>query len=134
MKNILKMDDIRTGMFVTILTGKRSSRVVRNPHGEQVIYKENDKYKGSVLEVITVDLPYVVVRYHIKSMRKEEFRDSLDLREVVLKKLEFDYVKALFPQMQEADYDHFWDGVTLENMKNADDNIHDGFERINKRS
>ncbi len=132
-KKILTMDDIRPGMYATVYHGKKTYRTVRTPTGEQILSREKDTYKGSVLEIVSIDMPYVVIKYFPKGMAKRgDFTDILDLREVTLMRLEPSYISSLLPDFN-FNEDHFWDGVTTDQIKNADEEIHDGFERLSTK-
>ena len=129
-KTILTMDDIRPGMYVTVLYGKKTYRTVRTPMGEQVISREKDTYKGSVLEVISLDLPYIVVRYFPRvTTRKGDLTDILDLRDVTLKRLSPVYIVSLFPDFN-FNRDHFWDGIKDTSLEDADTTIEKIFKDL----
>ncbi len=129
-KTTLTMDDIRPGMYVTILHGKKTYRTVRTPQGEQVLSREKDTYKGGVLEVKSLDLPYVVVKYFPNNMvRKGHFTDILDLREVTLKRLEPEYISSLLPDFN-FNEDHFWDDIKDTSLEDADTTIKEIFKDL----
>ena len=66
MKRILTMDEVRIGMYITVLKGVMEQKVFPTPDGPTVINKEKNHYNGRVLEVLNVDLPYMVVSVHEK--------------------------------------------------------------------
>ncbi|GAF92635.1 unnamed protein product, partial [marine sediment metagenome] len=64
---------------ITVLKGKCEQRVFPTPNGPQVQHKEKDHYNGKVLEVIALDMPYIVVMCH---ETRGSRNDTLDLRQV----------------------------------------------------
>jgi len=104
MKTKLEMDDIRVGMFVTILRGRENGyRPIPNEDGSftQVI-SYDDRYNGKVLEVKAVNYPYIAVNhYWAKSKKDIEYKVfNLDLREIILEKIGKEYIKALCPGLK----------------------------------
>ncbi len=133
-KKILTMDEVRPGMFVTIYKGKKTFRPVRTPEGEQILSRENDMYKGKILEILSVDMPYaVVIVYHnrppIGGRERELAKDVLDLREITLMRLEKHYIQALIPGL-EIQEDHFWDDIRDTSLEDADTTIEEIFKDL----
>ena len=120
MKRTLRMDDIREGMYITVLKGRTEKRMVSTPQGHMMQSKENPMYKGKVLEVLSIDMPYIAVACH--SSRKLPIHDSLDVREVEFMQLSMPYVVGLIPDIK-FKKDKFWDGVNIEEMGVIDDSI-----------
>jgi len=118
-KRILTMDDMREGMFITILRGRIEERMVSTPEGPKMRKKENPMYKGKVLEVISVDMPYMVVACHARS---GAIRDTIDLREVQTQQLSMEYVVSMVPKVN-LKTDKFWDKCTIEEMGIIDDSL-----------
>ena len=91
MNNNLTMDDIKIGMYVTVLQGR-----MVNSHGSM---QEDRTYKGRVLKVTAIDMPFLAFDM-IMDGRNSVIKDTIDFREVVLKRLHNDFVLAVFPGMK----------------------------------
>lgn len=89
MRRILVPDDIRKGLFMTVHRG----RVRTGMNGQQMEYRD---FKGDVLEVIAVDLPYIVVLRHDCSGRDPR-KVILNCQEEVFMRLTNEYVQACCP-------------------------------------
>ncbi len=118
-KRKLSMDDIRKGMYITVLRGKVEQRMLPSPNGPKIRYKEKDHYNGKVLEVIAVDMPYVVVKCHEARGTRN---DAIDLRHVEVMAITPEYIFALLPDF-EIKTDLFWGGVKDDSLENADTTI-----------
>jgi len=126
MKRKLKMDDVREGMYITILRGKVEQRVFPTPNGPEIQYKEKDHYNGKVLEVTALDLPYIVVRVHeSRGVRS----DSLDMRDIEVMAVSPKYIHSLLPDL-EIKADPFWDDVQLSEMIDTDECIKEIFKGL----
>lgn len=68
----LKQDELKVGMYVTVLAGKDKS------------------FRGDVLEITAVDLPFIVIRWCNHSVTNPIV---LDTRIYSLKKLSPEYIK-----------------------------------------
>ncbi len=91
--SILQPDDLEIGMCITVLRGKLES-VHGFPGSGRVSLKERTNYKGKVLEVVAIDLPFIVVNLYQSGMRKPIKKD-FNVGEVLFKKLSQEYVDAL---------------------------------------
>lgn len=91
--SILQPDDLEIGMCITVLRGKLESVGGFSGSG-RVSLKERTTYKGKLLEVIAIDLPFIVVNYHNFGLRKP-LKRSFNVGEVLFKKLSQEYVDAL---------------------------------------
>ena len=60
MKQQLEIDDLREGMFVTILQGKMYPG--RNEEDTEDCDHRRDK--GKILEIYAIDIPYIAVEVH----------------------------------------------------------------------
>jgi hypothetical protein len=91
----LETDDLAVGMYVTLMDPRKNLVSALNPHSGQVrnITVEDPTLMGSVLEVLAVDIPYLVVRMCYAGKHSPRF--TLDCRSVNFKKLNISYVKAL---------------------------------------
>jgi hypothetical protein len=127
MKRKLEMDDIRIGMYITILKGKTDERMVPGPHGPMPRKRERDHYNGKVLEVINVLMPYIAVNVHD---RRGCSQDTIDLRTVQIMSLTEEYVHALLPNL-EMKREPFWDEIAENSLKEVDTNIQNMFEALN---
>lgn len=126
MKRKLEMDDIREGMFITVLKGKTERRMLPGPNGPAMSYRERDHYNGKVLEVIALEMPYIVVRVHeARGVRN----DSLDIRNIEVMALTPGYVHSLLPNL-EISKDSFWEKVTDASLENADVTIEEIFKDL----
>jgi len=119
MKRKLEMDDIRIGMYITILQGKIDERMVPGPLGPKFRKREKDHYNGKVLEVINVLMPYIAVNVHD---RRGCSQDTIDLRHVQIMALTDDYIHALLPNL-ELKREPFWDEIADNSLERADTTI-----------
>lgn len=91
--SILQPDDLEIGMCITVLRGKLES-INGFPGSGRVSLKERTNYKGKVLEVVAIDLPFIVVNLYQSGIRKPTKKD-FNVGEVLFKKLSQEYVDAL---------------------------------------
>ena len=129
-KNILAMDDIRPGMHVTVFEGEKSQRTVRTPEGEQILKREEKRYKGQVLEILAVHMPFIIINYYSGHNPSLPLKDTLDLREVTLMRLEPSYVTSLFPELTFHKKDSFWGDIHDDSLENADTTIEEIFKDL----
>jgi len=126
MKRKLEMDDVRIGMYITVLNGKMEQRVFPGPDGPVVKYKEKDHYNGKILEVIALDMPYIIVTCHEPRGSRN---DTLDLRHVEIMHLTGRYIHSLLPDL-ELTKDSFWNECDIESVDNANDIIDEMFKGL----
>jgi len=126
MKRKLEMDDIRIGMYITVLRGKVEQRVFPTPNGPEVQYKEKDHYNGKVLEVIALDLPYIVVTCHESRGKRN---DTLDLRHIEILRLTPEYINSLLPNFEFKE-DPFWEDIEDTSIEDADTTIEEIFKDL----
>ncbi len=89
--SILQPDDLEIGRCVTVLKGQTTTICDRD--GGNIRTKEDNSLKGVVLEIVAIDLPYLLVdRYYEPGSRSH--RIEIDVRELVFKALSQDYVDA----------------------------------------
>jgi hypothetical protein len=119
MKRKLEMDDIRIGMYITILKGKTDERMIPGPNGPRFRMREKDHYNGKVLEVLNVLMPYIAVNVHD---RRGCSQDTIDLRQVQIMSLTEAYVHALLPNL-EMKREPFWDEIADNSLKDVDTSI-----------
>jgi len=101
MKRKLEMDDVMVGMYITVLRGSRFPIIANPPKGlPQVIIKESSMFNGRVLEVVGIDLPYIVVLLHNNDSAHRPYRYSLDLRNVEVMSLTPNYIRAYCPELE----------------------------------
>lgn len=130
MQKELKMDDIRVGMYITVLQGKVDTRIIPGHDGPVKTFKERDNYNGKVLEVISLEMPYAVVKIHeMRGVRT----DSIDLRKIEVMGLSREYITSLLPNLVPHGLDHFWDDVDLESVERMDATIDEVFEKLNTK-
>jgi len=127
MKRKLEMDEVRVGMYITVLKGKMDQRVYPSPDGPQVQKKERDHYNGKVLEVISLDLPYIVVKCHEP---KGARNDSLDLRCTEVMHLTPEYIGALIPDLKYNGKDSFWEDIPDDILNGTDIDIQEIFKDL----
>lgn len=97
MKRILEIDDIKVGMYITILKGEIREKVLFAPIGPITLNKENTYLNGAVLEVLVIDMPYIVVNTHAPIGK---VKHHIDLRKVKIMLLSYEYVKSLCPEIK----------------------------------
>ena len=98
---MLKPDDFEKGMFITVLKGA----IYENFGGTSLFSFintetktiEDNSFKGDVLEVLAVDLPYIAVKHHD---RLYSHPTSFDIRKWSFKKLSKEYVEAMKPKAE----------------------------------
>ncbi len=123
MSRILQMDEVIVGMFITILTGKKSSQTVRTPKGPVTKLREESLYKGDVLRVACLEMPYIVVnQYRYLGTTLKTKAVTLDLREIKIVSLSDDFVRSLLPGLK-INRDPFWDDVEDTSIEDADTTI-----------
>ena len=126
MKRKLEMDDIRVGMYITVLRGQTEQRVFPTPSGPIIKHKEKDHYNGKVLEIIALDLPYVVITCHEPRGKRN---DSLDLRHVEVMALTPKYIHNLIPNL-ELKEESFWNEIQDTSIEDADTTIEKIFKDL----
>lgn len=94
----LQVDDMNVGDSITVTIGRMMeiSNCGKNPRIEEEI-----KFKGMLLKIVAMDLPYIIVdKFQINY--KKPVRNSIDTRTMTFKKLTSEYVSAFL--QEEADY------------------------------
>jgi hypothetical protein len=103
MGRVLEMDELDTGMFLTVLQGAIDTRIVRGPQGESVPRsRENTLLNGKVLKVTAVDMPYIAVEFFQLTTKELIKRMTLDVREITLGSLTYDYILAAEPRWSDS--------------------------------
>ena len=110
----LVMDEIHEGMYITVLRGKVIQRTIPGNNGPIVIHKEDDEFNGKVLEVVSLEMPYILVNYYSSC---GVITDSLDLRLVEVMRISKKYVTTYCPDIKYKEPDPFWDEETTEVLK-----------------
>jgi len=110
MGRILEMDDINKGMFLTVLRGNQTSRVINGPQGPMAEVKEDKRLNGKVLKVIAVDLPFIAVEFFYMASNDKVKRDTLDIRDLVLGSLTIEYMEAAEPRWKIPHNPDLFDG------------------------
>ena len=98
MSKELYYDDLKIGMFITILQGRISKTPYPTPNGVDFNIKEDRYFNGKVLRVIAMDIPYVVVEFY--SVNKYIKNKEFDTRVVKFGSLSTEYIKTLHPQFE----------------------------------
>lgn len=93
MKRLLAMDGICEGMFITVYRGS----IDKQPGPNGFIDVENDYLNGKPLEVMSVDIPYLVVKCY---MSHTVSTTTLDMRKTKFMRLSKEYVKAYCPRLK----------------------------------
>jgi len=116
MKRKLTMDDVREGMYITVLRGKIEQRVFPMPDGPELQFKEHSGLNGKILEVIALDLPYIVVTcYEPLGSRTMH----MDLREIEVITLTPEYIHAIMPKLK-LRKDSYWKEVDSPSLERID--------------
>jgi len=126
MKYKLEMDDIRVGMYITISRGDMEQRMVPGPHGPQVLLREKKHYNGKVLEVLSINMPFIAVAVH---EARGTMQDNIDLRKVEIISLHPDYIHALLPNL-EMKRESFWDEIEDTSLEESDTDIEQIFKDL----
>ena len=95
-------DNVKVGQMVTVLKGRKYRPMPIGIWGSasDCHEREDKSYKGVVLKVTAVDLPYIVVEYD-GTYGPQPQTAVLDLTEVVLKKLSPQFIKAAMKKPKE---------------------------------
>ena len=126
MKRKLEMDDIREGMYITVLRGKMVQRVIPAPNAPETQYKEKDHYNGKVLEITALDMPYIAITcYEPRGSRN----DTLDLRHFEIMRITPEYIISLLPDF-ELKQEDFWEDIDDQSLKDADTTIEEIFKGL----
>ena len=126
MKRKLEMDDVRVRMYITVLRGKIDERVFPTSNGPEIKYREKDHYNGKVLEIIALDMPYIVITCHESRGSRN---DTLDLRHVEIMRITPEYIYNLLPNFPLKSED-FWEEVDDQSLKDADTTIEEIFKDL----
>jgi hypothetical protein len=126
MKRKLEMDDIRIGMYVTVSRGKMDQRVFPTPNGPEIQYREKDHYNGKILEVVALDMPYMVFTCHETRGKRN---DTIDLRNVEIMRLSSEYIHSLLPKFEMKE-DLFWEDISDGSIENANTTIEEIFKDL----
>jgi len=125
MKQKLEMDDLRVGMYITILQGATTTGM----NGDPCERREHRKHKGRVLEIIAIKFPYIAVNvYHF---RGDSEKEVFDFREVEFMELSHEYVSQLCPDLEINN--SFWEEVEGDSLKEADATIEEAFNNTNTK-
>ena len=94
--SILHIEDMEIGQFITVLNGKKipERTIFHSMTGVSTIQAayEDPSYKGKVLEIVAIDLPFIVVKPYYSRVVTDNF--SFDVREgTEFKVLSKEYVK-----------------------------------------
>jgi len=98
---MIRADDIEKGQYLAILKNPSISKDVADGEGfVKTIVEENHKYKGAVLKVESVMLPYIVCSIYWGGTNSKidflnGFKDSFDTRTHQFMKVTDEYRKAL---------------------------------------
>lgn len=106
----MNMENIAVGQHVTVIRGRMWDRVVSDGGGlfggtATVVRSEDRSFKGAVLLVEAIDLPFVVVRQLCDALGSTHYstqRYSLDTREFEMKTLSPEFVAAMLSAAQPA--------------------------------
>lgn len=94
---ILNTDDLSVGDFVTVLHGAKYGSPFAGYRESAVITEEkmieDNSYKGDVLKIIAIQLPYIVLENLSNGMIDSPI--NLDLRKWKLMKLNEKYISAM---------------------------------------
>ena len=106
MGRALEMDDLNKGMFLTVLRGNVTNRLINGPEGPMAEIKEDKRLNGKVLRVTAVDLPFIAVEFFYVGDKIRS--DVLDSRAVELGSLTLEYIEAAEPKWEvPVDYSMF---------------------------
>jgi len=108
--SLLQIDDLEIGMFFTIHTGPIFEQTTANSSSfldpkTKTRIREDDSYKGDILQLIAANLPYIVAKEYtyvnVLDGRITTDLIKLDIRKIKLMKLTNNYVQALCPGLIE---------------------------------
>ena len=65
MSSILQVDDLELYIFITVHTGRiRETKHDNSPFVTETTMIEDRSFKGQVLEIVAVNLPYIIVKIY----------------------------------------------------------------------
>ena len=98
----IEPDDLKKGMFITVVVGRKYSRVLTSKEGNKYSEVVEDKMlSGKVLRIKAVDLPYIVIEYHVGP---NKYVMSIDTRLYVLGLCSTEYVRELAPCFKKVEF------------------------------
>ena len=101
---MLTPGELSVGMFITVLENKpyQSENIVGNEMlGEtsvKTISRQDNSYKGDILEVVAINLPYIVVKWYWAD--NENKAKTIDTRRSTFMELSDEFVLALYPNLE----------------------------------
>ena len=99
MSILLVPDELEIGMYATVYNGLMIEEEIYSQKGPKTKTTEiNAYYKGKVLRIAALDLPYIAVEYY---RGKDLLKVSLDMREMNLMALSSSFVKTIEPRFEE---------------------------------
>lgn len=126
MKRKLELDDVKIGMYITVLRGKMVPRNFPPMKSSEDQYKEKDHYNGKVLEITALDMPYIAITcYEPRGSRN----DTLDLRHFEIMRITPEYIISLLPDF-ELKQEDFWEDIDDQSLKDADTTIEEIFKGL----
>jgi len=100
MSKILQIDDFKVGQFITVFKGKTiKEKIHTHIMSGEVTYvspaHEDPSYKGAVLQVMAIDLPYMVLRIYSR-IYSDGYSNNVFIAGLYqFKTLSNDYVRAV---------------------------------------
>ena len=97
--SILQIDDLDVGMFITVLNGDQTFKEFMGPQGSKTeINEKNAYYKGKVLRVVSMNLPYIFIEYYGSAHNQNDlYSATIDIREANFIKLDRAFIKTASP-------------------------------------
>ncbi len=100
--SVLQIDDFEVGMFITVLNGDQTFKEFMSPKGGRTeVLEKNDYYKGKVLRVVSMNLPYLFLEYYGSGNNKNDmYSATIDVREAHFMKLDISFVRTASPNFK----------------------------------
>jgi hypothetical protein len=92
----MELDDLKVGEFVTVIQGKKYLPFGGYDNVTNTVYtevQEDGSYKGDILEVKAIEIPYVVFYRHDRHAHNQH-PITLDMREWKVMKIGQDFINA----------------------------------------
>lgn len=96
---ILQPDDFKVGLRITVHSGRVKNSILKglSPGSPDIAIQQEESclYKGEVLEIASIMLPYIVVKHISKWDHNQGDMVKLDTRGMKFMKVTEDYVNAM---------------------------------------
>lgn len=127
------LDQVCMLLFLKIRRKKKEERATpfnMGMGGGRRKRSSNNSYKGEVMEVLAINMPYAVVVLYGTGPSFHVSRRKIDLRNTQLMRIDKEYIISLIPEFEFDNKDKFWKNVHDDSLEQADTNIKEIFEDL----